>query len=439
MKPPEAIAANGRTLVRQMPRLFGLFAGPSALKAAEAGLGIVVSALLVRTMSVAEFGRFSFIFSMIRIFTLPARLGVGNLLVKEIAREVALENFGRIHGTVRWAWRFAAGWAIPATAAVVIAYRSSRIAGDSTFWLASGVCCLAFCAIGPVSGAFRGIKRPALSMLAESFIAPVALVATLALLLAAGWRIGVGAALALRGGFLLASGILTYLALQRLSQWRQMPRTQGEASGASLSRLVVPFTLVGSVLLLNQQAGLTLAGFLFDAETVALYRGAEQVAVVLTIIPTIVNTVAMPYIAESAQLGRVSQTRQLIRRSMAGSLALSAALLLVVVVFGQALLTRIYGPDFGGGYTILVVLSAAWGLNGGTAFNIAYLNMSGSQKPLVAIVVFCAALQLMLGVALGLTLGVLGVALASAFAIVLNGALVIRRTNLELDSRQVDA
>jgi hypothetical protein len=42
-------------------------------------------------------------------------------------------------------------------------------------------------------------------------------------------------------------------------------------------------------------------------------------------------------------------------------------------------------------------------------------------------------------VALGLTLGVLGVALASAFAIVLNAALVIRRTNLELDGRQDEA
>jgi O-antigen/teichoic acid export membrane protein len=413
-------------------RLSRLLLGPSLLKLSEAVLGIAISVALVRTMAIEDYGRFSFLFALARITTLPARQGLSNLMVKEISRELPKERFGRIHGLLRWSAGFALAWMVPSVLGVWAVYQLSSLPSGESVWLGIAFACAAFCAAGPFTGYTRAYRQPSLSIVPESFLGPLLFLALLAVPYFGHFKLSVDEALLWRGLTVLGVLVGGRIFLRRLAERKRVESAQAEYAGKTWARMVVPFTLVASALLINQQAGLVLAGFLFDARTVALYRVADQFAFVLTFMPTVGGYVAAPYIAEAAQHGRKAEVRRLIGRSMAGTLLVSLVFFLALVAFGRFILERLYGPQLAEGYWLMLLLAGARSLNAGTVFNLTFLNMSGSQRPLVTIIVVTVITQVVLGLALSLPFGIYGVALGAAISIVLNAALIVRRSQLTL-------
>jgi O-antigen/teichoic acid export membrane protein len=413
-------------------RISRLLLGPSLLKLSEAVLGIAISVALVRTMAVEDYGRFSFLFALARITTLPARQGLSNLMVKEIARELPRERFGRIHGLLRWSAAFALAWMVPSVLGVWGIYQLSSLPSEESVWLGIVFGCAAFCAAGPFTGYTRAYRQPSLSILPESFLGPLLFLALLAVPYVEHFKLSVDQALLWRGLTVFAVLIVGRMFLRRLPERKRVESAKPEYVAATWARMVVPFTLVASALLINQQAGLVLVGFLFDAKTVALYRIADQFAFVLTFMPTVGGYVAAPYIAEAAQHGRKAEVRRLINRSMAGTLLVSLIFFLALVAFGRFILERLYGATLAEGYWLMLLLAGARSLNAGTVFNLTYLNMSGSQRPLVTIIVITVVTQIVLGLALSVPLGIYGVALGAAISIVLNAALIVRRSQMTL-------
>lgn len=193
--------------------------------------------------------------------------------------------------------------------------------------------------------------------------------------------------------------------------------------------LSAPMFLTSSMHFVMEWTDTFMLGLYMETADVGVYRILMKVLSVSAFMLFGVNSIIMPKFAEMHARGDAEGVRRLVQVSARLALGLSAPILLVLLVFPEALL-GIFGDEFRPGAAALVVLAV------GQCFNIAcgstgpLLNMTGHQQVLQYIMSAVAVLNIVLNVVLIQAYGLLGAAIATATStIVLNlaASIAIRR------------
>lgn len=191
-----------------------------------------------------------------------------------------------------------------------------------------------------------------------------------------------------------------------------------------------PLWLAMLTTVLNNMGSTWLAGAIDTSAHVALLGVAQRSVLLLVAPAVIVNEVLPPIISQlhaSAQLKRMEQ----IVRSVSGLLLIPMTGLLVVLLFGgKPLLHLLFGTYYENAYPMLIVLCLGQVINIATGAWQAVLPMTGGRHQILSSSAISLFVQLVLGLALGYSFGVLGVAVAfcvSAITTNLIGMWMVRR------------
>lgn len=220
--------------------------------------------------------------------------------------------------------------------------------------------------------------------------------------------------------------------------WRRLRAEHGHADAPAKSSWSAKTALLESaplwfatlIVAFNTQGVAWLASAFDSPDRVALFGVAQRFVLLLMAPMIVINAVLPPIIA---QLHSSDQLRRLqhVVRSFGGLILLpSLVLLIFLVAAGQPLLRMLFGAYYEASYPILLLLCAGQVVNIATGAWQIVMPMTGSKRQLLASTVVSMLTLLLLGIALGSRLGVLGVAIAFCVSTIttnLVGMLLVRR------------
>jgi O-antigen/teichoic acid export membrane protein len=395
--------------------------GTAGIKIAHAAIAFATSIVLAKLLGPSGYGIFSYVIALVALFTIPSELGIPNLAVREIAVANARKDWGHMRGFIVWAHRTVAltSGALILVGATVLLLWGENISRSklSCMWLA--LILVPILSFGSLRDAMlRGLRKVLLGQLSQPIIRPSVLLFSLLLL----WRLGVDLALPERVmslhimsvGIAFIGGLYLFLRNRPTELRSAEPRYET----AVWLKSSIPFGMTAALQLINGRTDILALGFFQTDADVGIYRVAAQLAAVVVFGMQAVNMIQGPHIAHLFAKGDMQKLQQMMTRSAQVVLLLAAPVVIVIILFGEFIISHVYGPKFEAAYVPLVILCVGQLVNASMGSVASLLNMTGHERDTTKSILVGAIVNVVLNLSLVPIWGMTGAAVATAVTLI---------------------
>lgn len=397
--------------------------GSVAVKIGSTLLNVLLAVVLARALGAEGFGIYSFVLALVTILAIPAQMGLPNLVVRETAKAQAAGDWALMKGLWRWSslmalFMSAALIVLGGVAAWIFAAHLPEGGLAVFYW---GLVLVPLVALGNLRGAaLRGLRHVVQGQLPEFILRPAFLI-----LLVFTMHFGLSAraltasdAMMLHAVASLVAFIIGAWLLLRARPGNMRATRPGEARAAAWFAAAIPLALMEGALIFNDNIGILVFGMVASTEEVALLKISLQLGGFVTFGFLAINAIAAPYITKLYAEGSHQTLSVLMRRAAQVSTLAAIPVFAVFLCLGKPIISILFGDSFAGAYLSLVILCVGQLANAVTGCVGALLYMTSHEAYVAKSVGIASLLNLVLTLILGFYLGVLGAALASAFALI---------------------
>lgn len=410
--------------------------GAAFVKVASLGVTFAVTVLLARLLGPEEFGLYSFVFSLVSVAAVVPQFGLPGLVLRETARSVANEDYGRLVGSWRWSSRFTFFICL---AVVALGLAAPLVFGETVPALRSrafffGLLLIPLLSLGALrSGALRGLGKVVQGLLPELALIP----ALLLVFVGAIWLITPASldANTAMAAHATAAGLAFLIGLILLHRHR--PEAVKAAvepiyDAKSWRRSALPMAVIMGVGILFRHTDTVVLGLMTTKEQVGVYRVASQWAWLITFGGQVVNYVIPPFVARFYARGDRARLQKVATRAGLAGTVLALPPLLAFVLFGKPIITFVFGAQYSDAYLPLVILSLAQLFNMVTGSSGTLLAMTNYEHDSAKVLALSVFINVGLNVALIPLWGLAGAAAAGALTIVVQKVVLWRVVRVRL-------
>lgn len=309
---------------------------------------LLANVVLARTLSVADFGIFSFVLSLASVLAIPVAAGMPMLLTREVANYHKKNNWPAYRGILKVAY----SWVVLATIGLGFAFVILKIFSENVHTQQLLIMFLLVFLSGLNAiriGFLKGLGRPVLAEAVAQIFQPSFMIMGY---IALAW-FGLSAATQTLWWYLLV--LCFAFVLNSIIFWKAQPEqarcTQIEIIDFQRwKKLILPFALMSGANVMSTQLAVLMLGFSGMVEVAAQMRVAERGAQMVVFPMMIINNFIGPYFIESLKAyndtGETNPMRCLVRQSVWLTLAVSVPVALVLIVFGKPLLAWSFGMPY---------------------------------------------------------------------------------------------
>lgn len=332
----------------------GRLAGSAGLmlarKIAGSALGAVSSVVVVRSLAPDEFGRYAAGLAAYHLLVALTDFGFGEVLGRALGRgRVDPARFGRLVLVVHSAWACAV-----AVAGVVVAvlFAVGSIRGGTLLVLTPAIALAGTSALRQFFYARHQVGTLAALDLGNAVLSTVVIIGLAVL----------GAPPVLLAAAASAAAVITSLLLLRLSwRWltpdRPAPEPARRSAVTGLLREAFPIGFASFLATAYVSIDVVLLSSVLDAEAVGRYAAAVKVLSILTILPGVVMSIALPQL--SADFGAPERLATLLTRVWHWFMSLVMPGLAIVAANATAVMSLLFGADYAAAGSYLRILTAA--------------------------------------------------------------------------------
>lgn len=383
--------------------------------------GLISSIALTRLLGPETFGIYAFVFSIITLLSLPIRMGLPTLVLRETARADQSDDGGLLKGIWQWSDR-----AIAIVGLIVVT-------GCALFiWFVTGVetpqnmALLAALPLMPIfawaevrAAAIRGLRRVAIGHVPDRILQPL-LLAAIATLATHFWF---ETTLTAAQVYLLHLAVSIFtLSIATLLRKKLRPDHKGfdvpkHKTGQWVSA-ALPLSAIMGLQFVSQNTDILMIGAMATNVDVGLYRVALSGANIVLFGLTTVNLVLQPYFARAWSANDHRRLQSLATIGARVSLASALPAILLFWFGGPWLLKLVFGSEFGGAFTPLIYLCLGQLISAlfGSVGNL--LTMSGKEWVAMWGLVASTVVNVVLNWFLIPIYGIEGAAIATSISIV---------------------
>lgn len=407
------------------PNREGLAAWPGAAGAIgvtmlNVSVSFAITVLLARLLGPGEFGKYSLVYVIILMVSIPMTSGMRTLLVREVAILSDRADWARLNGLLRTSIVVWAGYCLVLLGLMAVAQRvvPSNWAGIAPSLYTLGFLLLpSIAAIAGLSAVMIGVHRVVLGQAASLLFRPLLFVLAIVVVWQAG-RVGLGAEAALHLN-VMASLVGALLSLGLVVRLLPAPAfaARPEYDLPAWARSVVPLTINAAVGLVYTYTDTIMLGLLDMKESVGHYRVATQGAAFVLLVMQGLTAFVTPKIATRFSRGEFASLEALLARYSLVALVAASAVFVIYVGNGRNLLSLVFGPSYVAAWGPLVILGLGQLVNVAAGFVGPVLNMTGHEREIVTGTTISALINLVMNLALIPPLGAVGAAIATAISI----------------------
>lgn len=395
-----------------------------AMSIANAVLGLAMTALLARLLGVAEYGRYSFLLSVLAILAIPLAYGLRQTILRETSYACAR---GTEYPNRLWFWACKTALLISLPVGIVAvvwsAYNDSLAEEASAMiWFLAA---LIFTPLVHVAvGALQGLGDVVRSQAPEYIVRP-----TTALIFLISFAIFLPN-VALDGPTALAFYAIATLTagsygFYRLYRHRPAPTCAGSGDPAAapypgsgkLFKTAVGFSAISIIQVGNDNIDTLMLGLLDEPEAVGRYRVAVAVSTLVSLAIIAVNTVIAPRVARHWASGESDELQRLVSFSTAITLSISVAAFLGLLLFGDFVIWILFGAEYADALLPLLILSGGRCVFSAMGPMTIVLNQTGHERYMFAGLVLAITVNACLNFILIPAYSSVGASIAAASAL----------------------
>ncbi len=406
------------------------------LRVGGALLSFFVGVQLARYLGPAGFGIYGVILGLATLFWSLSQLGLPTLAVREIARSRAEGDWPALRGVLSWFARAAAGaGTLIALLFLLVLLILPGVTGGflaGAIWAAPLIPVMALTIL--VNAELRAFDHLLKGQSIEILLRPGATALLLLALMTVQGRMSPADAMAMNlGGSVFAMLVGLY--------WlrRAVPLQVRAASPAHAARhwlrAGLPLAVTDVLRQLDSVYGVLVMGALATAAETGVFRVAASTIVIVVTPLSVLHVVLAPTLARLHFERRPQPLQRLLGLAALAMLGAALAGTAVVALFGQWLITGLFGADYAGAWLPLLILCGAQSV--GAFFGVAFvlLGVAEGERDLARAFIVSVALSSAAAVPLALYWGAIGVAFAAMLGQLVNNGLawlaVWRRMGLD--------
>lgn len=417
-------------------RLLRGAAGSFGLQIASSGLGFVLSILFARLLGTTGLGTYSYATTWANLLSIPATLGIDNLIVREIAIYQTKSRWGLIGGLLRWSNLVVLAASMSLSLIAVAVAWSLKGSSDSSTLVAIAIALITV----PIAsmrnvrlGAMKGLHKIVLGQMPESLFSPMLLIVfTLGTYIVSKANFNVFWVLIIKIIVVTITFIIGAKWLwQSLPQGAKLAAPEYEVKKWFTSAL--PFMFLGTMQLINTNIDIVMLGAMKGVKAVGIYTIALGIVQLTIFIHQAANRVLEPTIASLYSEGRIEELQKIVQKSVTLVFLVSLSIAAVIIGLGHWVLL-IFGSEFTIGKTAMSILIVGQLFNAFTGPVGLLLNMTGYQNYTAISVGASAFLNVIFNALLIPQFGINGAALATTFSVfimnIVNIVLVRKKLNM---------
>jgi len=409
--------------------------GSFGLNVANTAATTVLSIVLARVMGVTDYGIYAVVVAAVTLLGLPAVMGVDRLLIRDIAVYVQNGSFGLVRGLLQRAGQLTIvlSLAIAAAAALVAWLLAGAHVDATTVTFAVGAAALPFFAIGRVAqGGLMGFHHVALGQLPELLLRPVLL---LVLVGVAWFALDSAGTAALDAPLVIGLQTVSVAVAALIGVGLLFARTPTAVRSAAPEFRTrtwlygaIALALLSSTAVINSQTGVVMLGLLGTPDDAGLYAIAQRGALLVAFPLAAVNVAIGPTAARLWAARDRGSLQRLVTLSTRGVLLGSLPIALAFILFGQQLLTLLFGSGFADADEALTILCLGQLANAATGSVAVLLVMTGHQVRATLAMAAGATSNIVIAALLIPSYGPTGAAVAAASSLLLSNLIMVAMT-----------
>lgn len=345
---------------------------------------LAVSVLLARSLGTAGYGVYAYAFALVELLGLPGQLGIQTLIVREVARFRQRELWGQLRGVLRFGVA-----SIVTTSAVIMLgvglFTWLSIEGalnteqTTLLW---AVVLLPVVSLMRLYGAgLRGLKSIVKGLVPENIIHPggfLLLCAVALLVLPASWLT------ADRAMLLHVAAALVTLLLAGTMLLGGLPAQAREAKPEydlhSWIAAALPLTLITGMQIINSRADMVMLRWFGSPDDVGVYRVVVDSSVLVLFGLKAINMAVAPHFAALWTAEDRCRLQRLVTVAARVSFGFACPLGLLLLFFGEPILTIVFGRGFASGSVALAIMVVGQVINAAFGSIVLLLNMTGNER-----------------------------------------------------------
>jgi len=393
--------------------------GTFVLKVLNTVLAFGMSLLLARLLGAKEYGIYVYAISWASLLSVPAVMGLNTLLVREVAKYKALEDWGALRGIFRWSDSVVllTSIGIASASALIVWFLQGKFSPEVrlALWIAMAlVPLLSFLLLR--QGGLQGLGHVVEAQVPQLFLLPATfLVLTVGVYFAFGLSGSVAVGLRLVAGLV---AVITALFLLRKYLPEPVTGVPPRYRRREWFRSGLPLLFVGAAWIINQRISTVMVGTMLGPEVAGIFDVALKGAALINFTLLAVNIPLAPAVAELYARGEKERLQRLVTKSARVALLGSLPVALGIILFGREVLS-IFGKDFVGGSSVLTILSVGQLVNVGMGSVALLLNMTGYEIDTAKGLVVSAGANALFNIILIPLWGMEGGAIATAASLII--------------------
>ncbi|MEO0835528.1 MAG: flippase [Cyanobacteria bacterium J06642_3] len=412
--------------------------GSFALKIIGSGLAFLLSIFLAQALGSNGLGTYAYAITWANLLSIPATLGIDQLIVREIAVYRAKSQWSLMRGLLRWSTQVVLISSLTLTLVALIVVWSIQKSNQELVWAVF----LAITIVPLASlrnlrlGATRGLDKVVLGQIPDSLLAPAIMI----ILLAVGYGLlpnfGVYWVL-----FSKITAVIITFVIGSIWLWRSLPQACHKVKPQYLGRqwllAALPFMFLGTIELINSRIDIIMLGAIEGVTAVGVYTVIFGVTQLTAFVHHAALSVLGPSVATLYTQGNLTKLEKLIQKSIVSVFLVSMVIGGIIIVCSKYILL-VFGSEFVVGAMAMNILIAGQMFNALTGPVGLVLNMTGHQRQTAIATGISACLNIVLNALLIPMWGINGAAIATtASLIVINiiKVMMMRKTlNISLYS-----
>ena len=189
--------------------------------------------------------------------------------------------------------------------------------------------------------------------------------------------------------------------------------------------LCLPMMLQGGALVIMSSADIWVLAALRTPAEVGVYGAVTKLSTAMAFALTVVNTVLPAMVARLHAEGKIEEMETLLRHSATWGTLMAVPMTVILTLSGPFCLRLVFGPDFVVGAGALAVLAVAQCINAMAGSPGYALQMTGGHKTLTVLTLITAVLNLLGNLLLVPEFGLMGAAVATGAALVLQNLVMV--------------
>jgi len=354
--------------------------GSFVLKVVNTLLAFGTSLLLARLLGAKEYGVYAYAISWASLFSVPAVMGLNTLLVREVAKYKALEDWGALRGILRWSDRVVlfTSLGLSSAFALVVWFLQGKFGPEVkvALWLAAALIpLLSFLLLR--QGGLQGLGCVVAAQIPQFLVLPMVFLA-----LAVGVYFTIGLSGTAAVGLRIIAGVIAVSAALFLLE-RRSPETVTDVLPVYRPRewlkSASSLLFVGAAGIINHRISTIMVGAMLGPREAGVFDVALKATALVSFSLMVVNMPLAPAVAKLYAAGQKECLQRLVTKSARVALLGALPIALGMIVFGRWVLS-LFGSGFTDGSATLAILSAGQLVNVGMGSVALLLNMTKHER-----------------------------------------------------------